>query len=290
MQVNGNILTADDGYVLTNGTDCSSVGGTIYLGINDKAENWTEMTESAYIAAMAAKHSYTEQRAQDLAQIEEATSIDQFYNEQSTNAQSGIAVAQGIGEAVGDLNGALATVLEGSKAMPQSILERLTGQAGAEVVERLRPFVEASITSKFNSIKDSIVGGTDRVFRTSVQVCETGSLSLEENTIYGIIMTGTLLAPEPVEGEEAQPAPEAVCTVDVFDQTSGEAVSVIGKMMGVIVGNSGDTSTATADALVAGYRNLAISKGVYVGKSTELQGAISWNTTAIVVKIYPSGV
>ena len=35
---------APQGKVLTNGTDFSSVGGFVYLGKNDKAENWHEIT------------------------------------------------------------------------------------------------------------------------------------------------------------------------------------------------------------------------------------------------------
>ena len=37
-------ITAEDNMVLTNGEAFSSVGGSIYLGVNDKAENWQEIT------------------------------------------------------------------------------------------------------------------------------------------------------------------------------------------------------------------------------------------------------
>lgn len=39
---------ADDGKVLTNGEAYSSVGGEIYLGVNDSVENWHEITEEEY--------------------------------------------------------------------------------------------------------------------------------------------------------------------------------------------------------------------------------------------------
>ena len=39
-------ITASEGMVLTNGEAYSSVGGEVYLGINDKAENWWEIPES----------------------------------------------------------------------------------------------------------------------------------------------------------------------------------------------------------------------------------------------------
>ncbi len=43
-------LTASEGMVLTNGTD---YGKEIYLGCNDKPENWHEITEAEYEAYLA---------------------------------------------------------------------------------------------------------------------------------------------------------------------------------------------------------------------------------------------
>ena len=40
-------LTASDGYVLTNG---EAYGKEIWLGANDKAENWHEITDAEYEA------------------------------------------------------------------------------------------------------------------------------------------------------------------------------------------------------------------------------------------------
>ena len=40
MIINGNILTADDGKVLKKG---DIIAATVYLGVNDGAENWTEI-------------------------------------------------------------------------------------------------------------------------------------------------------------------------------------------------------------------------------------------------------
>ena len=42
------ILTASEGMVLTNGETYSSVAGQVYLGINDKVDNWYEITEEEY--------------------------------------------------------------------------------------------------------------------------------------------------------------------------------------------------------------------------------------------------
>lgn len=41
-------LTASDGMVLTNGETYSSIGGSVYLGIYDFADNWHEITEEEY--------------------------------------------------------------------------------------------------------------------------------------------------------------------------------------------------------------------------------------------------
>lgn len=38
-------LTADEGYVLTNGDTYTEGGGTVYLGCNDSVDNWYEITE-----------------------------------------------------------------------------------------------------------------------------------------------------------------------------------------------------------------------------------------------------
>ena len=42
-------LKAAEGMVLTNGEAYSSVGGSVYLGVNDKPENWYEITENEYL-------------------------------------------------------------------------------------------------------------------------------------------------------------------------------------------------------------------------------------------------
>lgn len=42
MTINGNMLVADDGKVLKNGDNYATV---IYLGVNDKVDNWSEVDE-----------------------------------------------------------------------------------------------------------------------------------------------------------------------------------------------------------------------------------------------------
>ena len=42
-------LTASEGYVLTNG---DVYGKEVYLGVNDSAENWHEITNAAYAEIM----------------------------------------------------------------------------------------------------------------------------------------------------------------------------------------------------------------------------------------------
>lgn len=46
-------LTASEGMILTNGEIYSSVGGDIYLGKNDSADNWHEITEEEYNTMMS---------------------------------------------------------------------------------------------------------------------------------------------------------------------------------------------------------------------------------------------
>ena len=46
-------ISAGAGMVLTNGTAYSSVGGDVYLGVNDTPENWREISEEEYNAIMA---------------------------------------------------------------------------------------------------------------------------------------------------------------------------------------------------------------------------------------------
>lgn len=43
-------LTASDGHVLTNG---AVYGKKIYLGLNDKAENWHEITDAEHAEIVA---------------------------------------------------------------------------------------------------------------------------------------------------------------------------------------------------------------------------------------------
>lgn len=41
-------IKANEGMVLTDGEAYSSVGGSIYLGVNDSPDNWHEITEEEY--------------------------------------------------------------------------------------------------------------------------------------------------------------------------------------------------------------------------------------------------
>ncbi len=48
-------LKAEEGMVLTNGEAYSSVGGSVYLGVNDSADNWHEITEAEYAEILRAE-------------------------------------------------------------------------------------------------------------------------------------------------------------------------------------------------------------------------------------------
>lgn len=47
-------VKAEEGKVLTNGETYSSVGGSIFLGVNDSIDNWWEITEEEYAEIVAA--------------------------------------------------------------------------------------------------------------------------------------------------------------------------------------------------------------------------------------------
>lgn len=52
-------VKAEEGKVLTNGETYSSVGGSIFLGVNDSIDNWWEITEEEY------QHIIDEQNKED---------------------------------------------------------------------------------------------------------------------------------------------------------------------------------------------------------------------------------
>ena len=49
-------LKADEGMVLTDGEDYSSVGGEVCIGVLDSADRWHEITEAEYNEIMAEKN------------------------------------------------------------------------------------------------------------------------------------------------------------------------------------------------------------------------------------------
>lgn len=42
------ILKAEENMVLTNGENFSSIGGEVYLGVNDSPDNWWEITQEEF--------------------------------------------------------------------------------------------------------------------------------------------------------------------------------------------------------------------------------------------------
>lgn len=59
-------LKADEGMVLTNGEAYSSVGGEIYLGVNDSVDNWSEITEEEYNAILEKQNAELEEYIEPL--------------------------------------------------------------------------------------------------------------------------------------------------------------------------------------------------------------------------------
>ena len=54
-------LTANDGYVLTNG---DVYGKEVYLGVYDAAENWHEITDAEYAGILAERARLAEEDVQ----------------------------------------------------------------------------------------------------------------------------------------------------------------------------------------------------------------------------------
>lgn len=54
-------IKASENMVLTNGEAYSSVGGSVYLGCNDKADNWHEITKEEYEETVKAQEELAEQ-------------------------------------------------------------------------------------------------------------------------------------------------------------------------------------------------------------------------------------
>lgn len=57
-------LKASEGMVLTNVEAYSSVGGSVYLGINDSVENWHEITEAEYAEILKAEEEKRERETE----------------------------------------------------------------------------------------------------------------------------------------------------------------------------------------------------------------------------------
>ena len=55
-------IKASEGMVLTNGETYSSVGGEVYLGVNDSADNWREVPMAEYDAYLAEQEKLLEQQ------------------------------------------------------------------------------------------------------------------------------------------------------------------------------------------------------------------------------------
>jgi hypothetical protein len=52
--------------VLTNGETYSSVGGSVYLGVNDSPDNWHEITEAEYEEILAEERARMEKEMENI--------------------------------------------------------------------------------------------------------------------------------------------------------------------------------------------------------------------------------
>ncbi len=223
-----------------------------------------------------------------------AFEVDQEYNSNSENPQSGTAVKQGIDNSVGNIADALALIVEGSSVVPTSILDLLSSKLGDQFLNRYHTQIEEKIN---DSVNNGIVN-LYKSYKSSVKKLEAGSLVLQPNHIYAVVIVGSTvqdtLSTVLDEGttETTPSEPEVLCTASVYDEV-GNNVLITGRMVGAIVGNYGDTSVDKAEAFVGGYKNLTFPRGIYTAcsmdsNSNETNGTLSWNTTAIVIEVSPN--
>lgn len=216
--------------------------------------------------------------SEDKKEIAESVNItvDQNYNEKSKNAQSGIAVAQGIDGSVGDINAALASVVEPGEVdaddvigeMVKESLEEIKTENEKNIAEQVKSAVlnlsaenEKTIKQQVAEAAEKLEGSIRRTFIANAKRVTDGNISFEENTIYVIarVPTGNKLT--------------------VYNPDTLEAVTISDRHYCIIVGNVGDDVAEAVCATVISYPSL--DPQVYLIKNNTLQSSMSWTGTAI---------
>ena len=230
--------------------------------------------------------------------VEKAATLhntDQTYNPTSKKAQSGIAVAEGIDNSVGDINGALSNLVEPSEIDPATWLEQTVDAAVEEIkaeneeaIEsqfeeikeqnettistRIREAVSNLSTENEKTIKQQVADAVDKIeenvrrsFLLNAKRVKDGNIEFKENTIYVVVRVP--------DGN----------TLTVYDCDTLEPVTISDRHYCIIVGNVGDDVSGAICATVLSYPTL--SPQLYIVKNSTLQGAINWTGTAIVSEV-----
>lgn len=201
---------------------------------------------------------------------------DQTYNPESVKAQSGIAVAEGIDESVGDINGALSNLVEPSEIDPAIWMDEAVDTAVEEIrtenertiatqieqaVTSLSTENEATIKKQVADAVDGLGASIRRSFLTNAKRVTNGNITFEENTIYVIVKV-------PDDNE-----------LRIYDCETLSPVPISDRHYCIIVGNEGDDMPGAVCALLLSYPSL--NPHLFVVKKDGKQGSISWTGTAI---------
>lgn len=209
---------------------------------------------------------------------------DQSYDPKSSNAQSGIAVAEGIDKSVGDINGALSNLVEPSEIDPATWMDETVYAAVEEIhkqnketiatqiagaVDELSTENAATIKKQVAEAVENLDISTKRAFLSSAKRITNGNISFEENTIYVIVRV-------PSEN-----------TLTAYDPDTLSPITLSDRHYCIIVGNRGDDVANAVCATVLSYPTL--DPQIYIVKNDTLQSKMSWTGTAIcsVVKNSP---
>jgi len=162
--------------------------------------------------------------------------IDQSYNAKSINAQSGTAVAEGIDDSLGQVNDVFGTLLEGSSAIPDSLVNKMAGKLSGDLLAYFENYINAKIVKKLGNH-----------FKTHIHTyTESGSINVEPNTIYALI------------------SEDETGVITLLNEENGENVQYTGKYLGLITGNFGDISPEKAIGLGGAFSWSVINRGTHI--------------------------
>ena len=212
-----------------------------------------------------------------VAKINQLHGTDQSYDPESPRAQSGVAVAEGIEDSVGDINGALKSLVEPSEIDPGTWMDETVAAAVEEIKEQNEATIadqieaavsnlsaenEATIKQQVADAVDNLDASVRRSFLANAKRLTNGRINFEANTIYVIVRVP--------DGN----------SLTVYDCDTLAPVTLSDRHYCIIVGNSGDDVADAVCATVISYPTL--SPQLYVVKNSTLQGTMSWTGTAIV--------